>query len=72
MPVGCTLPSLCNVMERDAYVKMVVAHGKVWSFVFYNLRISLNIHRRSHASLFSIFFRLWKLITSLVRLWGSD
>ena len=28
-PAGCPLPSLRNMTERDAYVKMVVAHAKV-------------------------------------------
>ncbi|KAF2603481.1 hypothetical protein F2Q70_00026744 [Brassica cretica] len=27
-PAGCPLPSLRNMMEREAYVKMVVAHAK--------------------------------------------
>ena len=29
MPVGCPLPSLLNMTECDAYVKMHVAHAKV-------------------------------------------
>ena len=28
-PARCPLPSLCNMTEREAYVKMVVAHAKV-------------------------------------------
>lgn len=28
-PAGCPLPSLRNMMEREAYVKMAVAHAKV-------------------------------------------
>lgn len=31
-PVGCPLPSLRNMMEREAYVKMDVAHAKVVLF----------------------------------------
>ena len=29
MLAGCPLPSLRNMTERDAYVKMAVAHAKV-------------------------------------------
>ena len=29
---GCPLPSLGNMTEREAYVKMVVAHAKVVPF----------------------------------------
>ena len=31
-PVGCPLPSLRNMTEREAYVKMDVAHAKVVLF----------------------------------------
>ena len=31
-PAGCPLPSLRNMTEREAYVKMVVAHAKVVLF----------------------------------------
>ncbi|KAL0854726.1 hypothetical protein Bca101_059878 [Brassica carinata] len=32
-PAECPLPSLRNMSERDAYVKMAVAHAKVWFFL---------------------------------------
>jgi len=31
-PIGCPLPSLRNMTEREAYVKMAVAHAKVILF----------------------------------------
>lgn len=40
-PAGCSLPSLRNMTKREAYVKMVVAHAKVSSFVFLTSRSSL-------------------------------
>ena len=39
-PAGCPLPSLRNMTEREAYVKMVVAHAK---FILFGTRSSLNL-----------------------------
>ena len=39
-PVGCLLPSLRNMTEREAYVKMAVAHAKV---VLFDTRSLLNL-----------------------------
>ena len=39
-PAGCPLPSLRNMTEREAYVKMVVAHAKV---VLFETRSLLNL-----------------------------
>ena len=39
-PAGCPLPSLRNMTEREAYVKMVVAHAKV---VLFDIRSFLNL-----------------------------
>ena len=36
-PAGCPLPSLRNMTEREAYVKMVVPHAKVVPFEIWSL-----------------------------------
>ena len=36
-PIGCPLPSLRDMTEREAYVKMVVAHAKVVPFEIWSL-----------------------------------
>ena len=38
-PAGCPLPSLQNMMEREAYLKMVVAHAKVVFLIIVTLNL---------------------------------
>ena len=62
-PAGCPLPSLRNMTEREAYVKMAVAHAKVW-FLFL-------VKIGSPSDLLGFFSRLWRRTTSLLGPWRN-
>ena len=62
-PAGCPPPSLRNMTERDAYVKMVVAHTKV-GFLISMILIPQFVFLRIDPSC----SMLWRLIISLRRL----